>query len=93
MKKAYGIPITDDHDNCVGIVLSEDGDYLGSHVSSNYSFLKNDLRNKKRVLDYDFQMENKPNTEEYWRRIVASLVVNIIEMEDELKEIKGDGAK
>lgn len=32
--------------NCCGRILSEDGRVIGWHVSSNFSFLRHDLKNK-----------------------------------------------
>lgn len=52
--KALGFPLTGDHDNCFGIVIS-DKEILGSHCSSNYSFLKSDLESKVDKEKYDFE--------------------------------------
>lgn len=53
-RKAYGYPLTPDHDNCFGIVVSEDGRFLGTHTSSNYSWLKSDLESHAKGYDYEF---------------------------------------
>lgn len=52
--KVFGIPLTDDHDNCFGICISEIGEFLGKHTSSNYSFLKSDLESKCNGHEYIF---------------------------------------
>lgn len=57
--KAIGIPLTDDHDNCFGIVFSEDGELLGQHTSYNYACLEKDLKNKDNVNKYDYIFVNE----------------------------------
>lgn len=52
--KAIGIPLTDDCNNCFGVVISEEGQVLGRHVSSNWSWLERDLASKEGLQDYEF---------------------------------------
>ena len=54
MTKAYGYPLTPDQDNCFGIVIDEYGKFLGTHISSNYSFLKMDLASHAKEYDFEF---------------------------------------
>lgn len=53
MKKAYGFPFMDvgNYDDygkfdVLGFCISEDGEFLGQHISSNLSYLKFDLETK-----------------------------------------------
>lgn len=52
--KAFGIPLTDDHDNCFGICIDENYKFLGQWTSSNYSWLKHDLATHAKEYDYSF---------------------------------------
>lgn len=52
--KAYGYPLTENHDNCFGIVVDEHGKFLGTHTSSNYSWLKIDLASHAEGYDFEF---------------------------------------
>lgn len=54
--KAYGYPLTSNVNNCFGIVIDENNKFIGSHTSSNYSFLEQDL--KYHAKDYDFEFVN-----------------------------------
>lgn len=52
--KAYGYPLTPDNDDCIGIVVDEHGNFLGTHISSNYSFLKMDLASHAKGYEFEF---------------------------------------
>jgi hypothetical protein len=82
--KAYGFPMTPDHDNCFGMVISEDGKFLGCRASSNYSWLKIDLQSK--CKGYEFEWLDTPPSD---YRIISALLNTISELEDQIKEMKG----
>jgi len=57
LKKAIGFPITPDRDNCTGICLNEDGHFLGTWTSSNYSWLSQDLKKHATGYEYEFKKD------------------------------------
>lgn len=55
MKKAYGFPTNSfGKSDIAGVVISEDGEYLGHWVSSDLQWLKKDLSNHANGYDYVF---------------------------------------
>lgn len=84
-RKAYGYPLTPDHDNCFGIVVSEDGKFLGTHTSSSYSWLKSDLKSKAKGYDYEF-IYYIPGI----RFVIPILLNEIDRLKNELKGLKYD---
>lgn len=83
--KAYGYPLTPDHDNCFGIVVDEQGNFLGTHISSNYSWLKMDLATKAKGYDYEFinYVQGPGFT-------VPILLNEIYRLKEELRQVKGE---
>lgn len=58
-RKAFGIPLTPNHDNCFGIVVSEYGTLMGRHTSSSYSWLERDLKSKINLDEFDFMFSSE----------------------------------
>lgn len=54
MRKAYGYPLTEDRDNCLGMVVDEYGNFLGNHTSSSYYWLQIDLESHAKGYEYSF---------------------------------------
>lgn len=79
--KAYGLPLTDDHDNCFGICITEDGKYLGQWTSSSYSWLERDL--KTHADGYDYEFKQKPD----YMTLVQLLIINGNLMKDAYNKI------
>ena len=88
MKKAIGIPLTPDRDNCYGIVVLSDGTFVGSHTSSNYSFLEFDLGSNAKAKDCDYFefINSPPENEVQWLQIVNVLINHIHKIEERLEE-------
>ncbi len=82
-EKALGIPLTDNHDNCVGVVISEDGEILGHHVSSSYAWLEQDLKSKENVKEYEFIFCEKPTVLEIFNLMEQFLKKTQQELETE----------
>lgn len=82
--KAYGYPLTEDRNNCYGIVVDEQGKFLGTHTSSNYSWLKMDLASHAEGYEYEFV-----NYVQGAGFVFPVLLSEIYRLKEELRQVKG----
>lgn len=81
-KRAFGYPLTTNRNNCFGVCVTEDFEYLGCWTSSDYSWLKKDLSTHATGYDYEFITEPVDKD-----RLIVALINKIYELRNENKKV------